>query len=196
VFAISLQILHPMSSGLVAIIMVFSIPILALLMGGVKQYFEFRERQNSLGSSARALEAAVTDLQQRLAAVESERDALQRRVQNLETIVTNEAWDALHELSAPAPSVANASGSPRSGDDGTPGAEDAAPQREAEETPGGGRAAPGPEPGSPGSADPSLAPSSRSASSSSASSSSASSSSASSSSADATEEIARRLRSK
>ena len=42
------------------------------------------------------MEETVRALQDRLDRTEQERDALERRVQNLAAIVTSETWDALH----------------------------------------------------------------------------------------------------
>ena len=82
---------------LIAVIMVFTIPILGILLAGYKEWLEFKSRHQELGSSTRKVEERLQSLHDRLTAVEQERDALQERVQNLETIVTSEAWITEHE---------------------------------------------------------------------------------------------------
>ena len=53
----------------------------------------------------------IQALRRRLADAEQERDALVQRIQNLETIVTSEAWDALRDSSGEAPSLPDEAGS-------------------------------------------------------------------------------------
>lgn len=89
------------STGSLTILLIFSIPLLAILLGGVKEIFEVRAKQNKLGTSTEELESKLTAITERLSAVEDERDALQKRVQNLETIVTADAWDEPGRLSEP-----------------------------------------------------------------------------------------------
>lgn len=72
------------------------IPLTAILMGGFKEWLKFKHKQDRIGTSARVLEDEVAALQQALADSEAERAQMQRRLENLETIVTSETWDALH----------------------------------------------------------------------------------------------------
>lgn len=97
-----------LSTGTVAVILVFSIPILGILVGGLKSFLDFKSRQMELGTSTDALESQVDALEDRLRRVESQRDALVRRVENLETIVTSDAWDALDASDVDAPPALNA----------------------------------------------------------------------------------------
>ncbi|WP_263785264.1 hypothetical protein [Salinibacter grassmerensis] len=85
---------------LVAVIMVFAIPILGIALAGYKEWLKFKTKHRELGSSTREVEDRIDGLQDRLVRLEEERDALQERVQNLETIVTSEAWIAEHDESA------------------------------------------------------------------------------------------------
>ena len=83
-----------MNPAMLTLLLLFSIPILALLVGGWKAYLDFQSEQRQSGSSRDALDQRLAALNDRLDAVEAERDALRTRVENLETIVTAEAWDA------------------------------------------------------------------------------------------------------
>ncbi|MCS3612703.1 hypothetical protein [Salinibacter ruber] len=85
---------------LVAVVMVFAIPILGIALAGYKEWLKFKTKHRELGSSTREVEDRIDGLQDRLARLEAERDALQERVQNLETIVTSEAWIADHDESS------------------------------------------------------------------------------------------------
>jgi predicted nuclease with TOPRIM domain len=89
-----------LNPGTIAIVMVFSIPILGILLAGWKEFLKFRSKQSQLGSSTRELERDMEALMDRLEAVEAERDALRDRIENLETIVTAEAWDAVQKAQA------------------------------------------------------------------------------------------------
>ncbi len=73
------------------------IPLTAILMGGFKEWLKFKSKQDRLGTSARALEDEVGALKKALKESEAERQSVQRRLENLETIVTSEAWDALSD---------------------------------------------------------------------------------------------------
>jgi len=73
------------------------IPITAILVGAFNEWLKFKAKQQQLGTSTFELEKTVAVWQQALEASEKERATLQRRVQNLETIVTGEMWDALHD---------------------------------------------------------------------------------------------------
>ncbi|WP_103018876.1 hypothetical protein [Salinibacter altiplanensis] len=84
---------------LVAVVMVFAIPILGIALAGYKEWLTFKTKHRELGSSTRVVEDRIDGLEDRLARLEEEREALQERVQNLETIVTSEAWIAEHDES-------------------------------------------------------------------------------------------------
>ncbi len=79
------------------------IPIVAILVGGFSEWLKFKEKQSKLGTSAHELEKTVAVLQGALAQVEQRAQTLVERVQNLETIVTSQTWDALHDPSLPPP---------------------------------------------------------------------------------------------
>lgn len=73
------------------------IPLAAILMGGFKEWLAFKAKQEQLGTSTRELEETMHRLERALEESEEQRKAVERRLQNLETIVTSQAWDALHE---------------------------------------------------------------------------------------------------
>jgi len=82
---------------LIAVIMIFTIPILGILLAGYKEWLEFKSEHQELGSSTQEVEERLRGLRERIDGLEEERDALLERVQNLETIVTSEAWITEHE---------------------------------------------------------------------------------------------------
>lgn len=86
---------------LVAVVMIFTIPILGILLAGYKEWLEFKSTHQELGTSTRKVEERLQTLHDRLETLEQERDALQERVQNLETIVTSDAWITGHEEADP-----------------------------------------------------------------------------------------------
>lgn len=94
-----------MSVQFLVILMVFAIPILGILLAGYKEWLKFKAKHQELGTSTREVEGLLQSLRERLDRVEEERDALQKRVQNLETIVTSEAWIAQHDDTADLPSL-------------------------------------------------------------------------------------------
>ncbi|MFB6231150.1 MAG: hypothetical protein ABEL04_08335 [Salinibacter sp.] len=81
----------------IATVMVLGIPILGILLAGYKEWLKFKAKHQELGTSTREIEDRLQSLRERLDHVERERDALQQRVRNLETIVTSEAWIAQHD---------------------------------------------------------------------------------------------------
>lgn len=66
------------------------IPIVAILAGSIKEWLKIRARQQQIGSSTREIEKTVARLEAR------ERELLDR-IENLETIVVSQTWDALHD---------------------------------------------------------------------------------------------------
>ena len=70
------------------------IPIVAILVGGVSEWLKFKEKQAKLGTSTSELEHTVAAQQQAM-------EAAQRRIENLEAIVTSQMWDAVHDESLP-----------------------------------------------------------------------------------------------
>lgn len=82
-----------MSTGTLAVFLIFSIPIIAILVGGLREIVKIQSQQGRVDSSARELERTIDALADRLETVEDERDDLKRRIQNLEAIVTSDVWD-------------------------------------------------------------------------------------------------------
>lgn len=82
---------------IIAIVMALGIPILGILLAGYKEWLKFKAKHQELGTSTQEIEEHLQSLRERLNHVEQERDALHQRVQNLETIVTSEAWIAQHD---------------------------------------------------------------------------------------------------
>ena len=86
-----------MDPGLLALL----IPIIAvgggITLTGFREWLKFKERQDRLGTSTHELEEHTRTLREALDTSEEERRRLTERVQNLETIVTSQAWDVLHE---------------------------------------------------------------------------------------------------
>ncbi len=66
------------------------IPIVAILAGTIKEWIKIRSRQQQIGSSTREIERMVARL-------EAREQELLDRIQNLETIVVSQTWDALHD---------------------------------------------------------------------------------------------------
>lgn len=93
-----------MSIQFLLILIIFGIPILGILLAGYKEWLKFRAKHQEMGTSAREVEEHLQSLRERLDRTEEERDTLQKRVQNLETIVTSEAWIAQHDDAADLPS--------------------------------------------------------------------------------------------
>lgn len=75
---------------------IVAIVLLALLFAGYSQWL--KTQQSPAGASQDLIET-LEAVEQRLAKVEQAQEALSERVQNLETIVTSEAWIAQHEAS-------------------------------------------------------------------------------------------------
>jgi len=86
-----------MNPSTLAVFLIFSLPIVAVLA------WVYVKRLDHLGGAAPNLplryKQAMDDLTDRVDALETERDALQQRVVNLETIVTSESWDDAREIS-------------------------------------------------------------------------------------------------
>ena len=66
------------------------IPIVAILAGTVKEWIKIRARQQQIGTSTREIEKTVARL-------EAREQELLDRIQNLETIVVSQTWDAVHD---------------------------------------------------------------------------------------------------
>jgi uncharacterized protein YlxW (UPF0749 family) len=79
------------------------IPLAAILMGAFKEWLQFKEKQDKLGASTTEIEEALHALEEELRRRDEREQALERRIQNLETIVTSETWDALVDGEAAPP---------------------------------------------------------------------------------------------
>jgi len=87
-----------MSIDVLVLLLAFMVPVLGIGLSGYQEWLKFRAKQQELGASTQDVEETVQALQDRIDRIEQEREALRQRVQNLETIVTSETWDALHDL--------------------------------------------------------------------------------------------------
>ena len=68
------------------------IPIVGILAGTISEVVKSRDKQRALGSSSQDLENEVKALKQDLA---KQKEVYERRLANLETIVTSQTWDVL-----------------------------------------------------------------------------------------------------
>ncbi len=79
------------------------IPLAAILVGAFKEWLKFKEKQDRLGVSTTEIENELRALEEALRERDERQQALERRIQNLETIVTSETWDALVDGEAAPP---------------------------------------------------------------------------------------------
>jgi phosphoenolpyruvate-protein kinase (PTS system EI component) len=70
------------------------IPVVAILAGSFDQWAKLNAKQRKLGTSADELEKAVTEIKEELKA---QQQKLEQRIANLETIITSQTWDVLHD---------------------------------------------------------------------------------------------------
>jgi biopolymer transport protein ExbB/TolQ len=70
------------------------IPVIAILAGSFDQWAKLNAKQRKLGSSTDELEEAVAKIKQEF---KDHYQALEKRIANLETIVTSQTWDVLHD---------------------------------------------------------------------------------------------------
>ena len=70
------------------------IPLAGILMGGFSEWLKFKAKQAKLGTSTSELGQTVVLQQQAL-------EMAQRRIENLEAIVTSQMWDAVHDETLP-----------------------------------------------------------------------------------------------
>jgi hypothetical protein len=71
------------------------IPIAAMLVPVAKQWLKMKEQTARLGHSAHDLRQDMDRISAQMETLSTERDRLVQRVQHLEAIVTDEAWDVL-----------------------------------------------------------------------------------------------------
>jgi hypothetical protein len=76
-----------------AIVLTFSIPIIAIIGGLYMEWLKMRAKQKTLGAANRELEQTVEELKR------SNADQA-RRLENLETIVVSQTWSVLHTAGA------------------------------------------------------------------------------------------------
>ena len=67
------------------------IPIAAIAAGAFSEWMKFKAKQQKLGSSTEELEGALKQVRAEL----DRQASLEKRVANLETIVTSQTWDVL-----------------------------------------------------------------------------------------------------
>jgi|SRR6185436_3723830 len=72
------------------LLLIFSIPLTAILGGFGMEWLKMRAKQKDLGTSNREMEQKVERLERTNA-------EMARRVENLETIVVSQTWSALQE---------------------------------------------------------------------------------------------------
>jgi hypothetical protein len=73
------------------------IPLAGIAYVAFAEWLKFKRQTARIGSSTAELESAVEEFRGELESFREERAALVRRIENLETIVTSEVWDALGE---------------------------------------------------------------------------------------------------
>lgn len=70
------------------------IPVVAILVGAFSEWLKFKEKQAKIGTSTSELEKTVVAQREAL-------EAAQRRIENLEAIVTSQVWDVMHDETLP-----------------------------------------------------------------------------------------------
>ena len=70
------------------------IPLAAIMVGAFSEWLKFKEKQVKLGTSTNELERLVAAQEQAL-------EAAQRRIRNLEAIVTSQVWDLMSDEALP-----------------------------------------------------------------------------------------------
>ena len=73
------------------------IPLAGIMAGAFKEWLQFKQTQNQLGTSTEKLELKVDVLEKALKDSEAKSALLVERIQNLETIVTSHDWDTLDD---------------------------------------------------------------------------------------------------
>ena len=71
------------------------IPLAYLAYMGFSEWLKFKKQTARIGDSTVELEGAVATLEAETEQLRDERRTLVRRIENLEAIVTSEAWDTL-----------------------------------------------------------------------------------------------------
>lgn len=73
------------------------VAITPFLIGGFTEWLKFKEKQLKLGNTADSLSGELESMTQQMKELESVNEKLNQRIQNLETIVTTQAWDDVVE---------------------------------------------------------------------------------------------------
>ncbi len=74
------------------------IPLAAIIIGGITEIIkESNKRATRLGETSDELSNALSTLRSQMDRMEEGQKAGQKRLQNLEAIVTNQVWDILHD---------------------------------------------------------------------------------------------------
>ena len=84
------------------------IPLAGIALAGFSEWLKFKRQTTAIGDTTSELEGAVASLRGEVDTLREDRRALNQRIQNLEVIVTSEAWDTL----ANDPELARAKTSP------------------------------------------------------------------------------------
>ena len=71
------------------------IPLGGIALAGFTEWLKFKQQTANLGQSAAELTASTAQLTAEIEQLKDDREALLRRLQNLETIVTSEAWETM-----------------------------------------------------------------------------------------------------
>ena len=70
-------------------------PLAGIALVGFFEWLKFKRQTSQIGNTTSELEDAVISLRDEVDTLREERRALNQRIQNLEAIVTSEAWDTL-----------------------------------------------------------------------------------------------------
>jgi chromosome segregation ATPase len=81
-----------LSPGTLTILLVFGLPIVAVVAWAYVKQLQI-SAESGPPDTVQKLQSDVSSLQDEVSTLRDERGELQRRIQNLETIVTNEVWD-------------------------------------------------------------------------------------------------------
>lgn len=71
------------------------IPLAGIALAGFAEWLKFKRHTASIGESTVELGASIDSLKQEIEDLREERLRLVHRIQNLETIITSEAWETL-----------------------------------------------------------------------------------------------------
>ncbi|HHP7237555.1 hypothetical protein [Longibacter sp.] len=89
-----------LSPGTLTILLLFGLPIVAVVAWAYVKQLQITAASGP-PETVQKLQSDLSSLQDNVSTLRAERGELQRRIQNLETIVTNETWDDERRLSTP-----------------------------------------------------------------------------------------------